>query len=210
MALDRFRTANLANWDERVAGHTGPDGYNIDELVTDPDYITAVVRFDEPTLSAAVGSLTGKTLLHSQCHIGTDTMSWAKLGAQVTGIDFSPKALTAARGIADRLGIDATFVETELYDAPQNLTGEFDIVYTSVGTICWLPDLPGWAEVLAGFLRPGGTFYIRDSHPALMIYDDERDDRELVPAYPYFRATRDRRPWRTPMATSGPTRLPTW
>jgi len=115
MALDKYRKANLANWDERVAGHIAPDGYDLESLVNDPAYVSGVVRFDRE----ALGDVAGKTLLHSQCHIGTDTLSWAKLGAAVTGIDFSPAAISAARDMADRMEVDATFVETEFYDAPQ-------------------------------------------------------------------------------------------
>jgi SAM-dependent methyltransferase len=183
--MDQQRSANLANWDERVDGHLGPDGYSVDRLVDDPDWVTAVVAFDAPT----VGDVTGRSLLHSQCHIGTDTLSWAKLGATVTGLDFSPKAIAAATDIAGRLGdriTPATFVQTELYDAPNHIDETFDIVYTGVGAICWLPDIVGWAEVMARFVRPGGTFYIRDSHPAMLAIDEERDDELLVMKYPYF------------------------
>jgi SAM-dependent methyltransferase len=182
MALDEYRKANLANWDERVAGHIAPDGYDIESLVNDPTNVSGVVRFDQD----ALGDVAGKTLLHSQCHIGTDTLSWAKLGATVTGIDFSPAAISAARDIAALMAIDATFVETEFYDAPQRISEQFDIVYTSVGAICWLPDIDRWGEIVAGFVKPGGTFYIRDGHPMLMTLDDKRTDQEMVVTYNYF------------------------
>lgn len=182
MPLDEHRKANLANWDERVAGHIAPDGYDIESLVRDPDAISSVVRFDRD----AIGDVAGKTLLHSQCHIGTDTLSWAKLGATVTGIDFSPAAIAAARDIASRMGADATFIETEFYDAPKHIHEQFDVVYTSVGAICWLPDIDRWGEIVAGFVKPGGTFYIRDSHPMLMTLDDNRTDEEMVVTYNYF------------------------
>ena len=182
MTLDDHRKANLANWDERVVGHIAPDGYDIESLVEDPTAISSVVRFDHD----AVGDVEGKTLLHSQCHIGTDTLSWAKLGATVTGIDFSPAAIAAARDIASRMDVDATFIETEFYDAPEHIDEQFDIVYTSVGAICWLPDIDRWGEIVAGFVKPGGTFYIRDSHPMLMTLDDKRSDEEMVVRYNYF------------------------
>ena len=159
-----------------------PDGYGVEAFVADPDRITNVVRFD----SEILGDVTGKTLLHSQCHIGTDTLSWAKLGAHVTGLDFSPPAIEAARGLAEQLQIDATFVETEFYDSPRHIDDRFDIVYTSVGAINWLPDIEEWGRIVADFVRPGGTFYIRESHPMLATLDDERADRELVVAYSYF------------------------
>lgn len=185
MAND-YHAANLANWNERVAGHMAPDGYSVDRLVDDPDHISPTVRFDVPYL----GDVSGRTLLHSQCHIGTDTLSWAKLGATVTGIDFAAEAVAAARHIAARMQDDlagpATFVETDVYDAPNHVADTFDIVYTSVGAICWMPDITKWAEVMAGFVKPGGRFWIRDSHPMLMALDDKRTDHELVVRYPYF------------------------
>ena len=184
MPLDDYRAANLANWNERVVGHTAPDGYDIAGLIDDPERITDVVAFD----CDVFGDVTGKTLLHSQCHIGTDTLSWARLGASVTGLDFSPAALASARDTAGRMGIDATFVETEFYDAPDHIHEQFDCVYTSVGAINWLPDIVEWGHVLAGFVKPGGQFYIREGHPMLMALDDERDDDLLVVRYPYFRS----------------------
>ncbi len=180
--MDEYRTVNLANWNERVDGHMAPDGYRVDELINDPDWVTAVVRHD----AAKLGDVSGLTLLHSQCHIGTDTLSWAKLGATVTGLDFAPKAIAASRSIAAQMDVNATFVETELYSAPDHIDSTFDLVYTSVGAICWMPDITKWAEIMAGFVKPGGRFWIRDSHPALMALDDGRDDDQLVVAYPYF------------------------
>ncbi|MEO0493269.1 MAG: class I SAM-dependent methyltransferase [Actinomycetota bacterium] len=182
MPIDEHRAANLANWNERVAGHTAADGYGIAALVADPDHVSDVVAFDRDVF----GDVTGKTLLHSQCHIGTDTVSWAKLGATVTGLDFSPTALDAARSLAERVGVDATFVETELYDAPTHIDEQFDCVYTSVGAINWLPDIAEWGRIMADFVAPGGSFYIRDGHPMLGTLDDERNDHALVVEYPYF------------------------
>lgn len=180
--MHEYRETNLANWDERVAGHMAPDGYGVDGFVDNPEWITPVVRHDAEKL----GSVSGLSLLHSQCHIGTDTLSWARLGATVTGLDFSPKAIAAARSLADRMDVDATFVETDLYDAPTHISETFDVVYTSVGAICWMPDLAAWADVMASFVKPGGRFWIRDSHPALMALDDTRDDEQLVVRFPYF------------------------
>lgn len=182
MELDAHRAANLANWNERVAGHMAPDGYGVGEFVADPDRITGVVRFD----SAVLGDVTDLTLLHPQCHIGTDTLSWAKLGARVTGFDFSPAAIGAARDLTHRLGLDATFAECELYASPDSIDGQFDIVYTGVGAINWLPDIAAWGRIMAGFVRPGGRFYIREGHPMMNALDDFRDDRELVVGYRYF------------------------
>ena len=115
---------------------------------------------------AAVGDVTGRSLLHLQCHFGIDTLSWARLGARVTGADFSPAAIRLARELADDLGFpDARFVESNLYDLPANLEGTFDVVYTSRGVLGWLPDIRGWARVVAHFVAPGGTFFITEIHP---------------------------------------------
>lgn len=187
------RAENLANWDGRVPGHVAEDGYGADmeRLATDPDFLSGVVRFDRQALAAAgLSDLTGMTLLHSQCHIGTDSVSWGKLGATVTGIDFAPQAIVAAQALSDRMGLDGTFLLTDFYDAPDVLDQhygpghQFDIVYTSVGAICWLPDIVQWGAILGARVRPGGVLYIRDTHPALATLDDERDDEQLVLKYP--------------------------
>ena len=183
MDFEAELAANLANWGERVAGHIADDGYaSYRLLVEQPDYITDVVAFD----AARLGPVSGKTLLHAQCHIGTDTLSWANLGASVTGLDFAPEAIAAAQTLARRMGVDAHFVETSVDDAPNHIDRDFDVVYTSVGAICWLPDIVRWAEVMASFVRPGGTFFIRDTHPLLLACEEGRDDELLVVGNPYF------------------------
>jgi SAM-dependent methyltransferase len=133
-----------------------------------------------------VGDVAGKSLLHLQCHFGLDTLSWARLGAQVTGVDFSEEAITLGRALSDELGIEADFICSDLYDLPTVLTGQFDIVFTSYGVLCWLPDLTRWAEIIAHFLRPGGTFYIAEIHPFAAVFYDEEDAESLEVFYPYF------------------------
>src|SRR6185369_9809350 len=124
---------------------------------------------------------------HLQCHIGTDTVSLARLGADMTGLDFSPASLAQARRIARLAGADVRFVEAEVYDAPGALGPElFDLVYTGIGALCWLPDIARWARVVAGLLRPGGRLFIREGHPVLWALDDPRDDELLVVEFPYF------------------------
>ena len=182
MPIDDHRRENLHNWNDRVPIHTGPEGYEIDRLVNEADYLTEVVEFDRKYL----GDVSGQSLLHLQCHIGTDTLSWAKLGANVTGVDFSHPALEVCRTLATGLGVEARFIESELYDAPQAIDQQFDIVYTGIGAITWLPDIDGWAQVVASFLKPGGRFYIRDGHPMYYTLDQERADDLLVVGYPYF------------------------
>ncbi|MCS6581321.1 class I SAM-dependent methyltransferase [Curtobacterium citreum] len=180
---DHARATNRANWDDRVPIHEG--AYAIDALA-DPGHRSDVVREDLPALTPwlPTGSLAGLDVCHLQCHIGTDTVSLAREGARLTGVDFSPAALASAAGLASRLGIDVTWVETDVLDARAAVTGDFDVVYTSIGTICWLPDLDRWAAQIAGLLRPGGVFFIRDGHPALYALDEDAD--ELVTRYRYF------------------------
>ena len=134
-----------------------------------------------------VGSVEGKTLLHLQCHFGLDTLSWARLGATVTGADFSAESIAAARSLASDLGIEATFVESDLYRLPEVLHERFDIVYTSGGVLEWLPDIATWGRVAAGFVRPGGFLYLNEVHPvvqALAIEDVAVGELRL--AYPYW------------------------
>ncbi|WP_416264580.1 class I SAM-dependent methyltransferase [Curtobacterium flaccumfaciens pv. flaccumfaciens] len=180
---DHARATNRANWDDRVPIHEG--AYAIDALA-DPGHRSDVVREDLPALMPWLpnGSLAGLDVCHLQCHIGTDTVSLAREGARLTGVDFSPAALASAAGLASRLGLDVTWVETDVLDARAAVAGDFDVVYTSIGTICWLPDLDRWAAQVAGLLRPGGVFFIRDGHPALYALDEDAD--ELVTRYRYF------------------------
>lgn len=184
--LDEQRRANLANWEDRVPVHIGPDGYEFDAF-DDPAHISRVVRFDVPQL----GDLTGLDVVHLQCHIGTDTISLDRLGAEsVVGYDFSPAALEAARALAVRAASGTTFVAGELYDAVDVLGAEqFDLVFTGIGALCWLPDIEAWAEVVARLLRPGGRLHLREGHPMLLGVDDERDDELIALEWPTFGGT---------------------
>ena len=139
---------------------------------------------------AEVGDVAGKTLLHLQCHFGLDTLSWARRGAQVTGVDFSSKAIQLARSLSAEMALPATFIEANLYDLPKAHAGEYDIVFVSYGAIYWLPDIREWARVAAHFVKPGGMFYIVEIHPAAYIFDDRLDGTELRIAYPYFHSPR--------------------
>lgn len=172
------RAANLANWEDRVPIHAV--AYGFDALVDNPGKLSSVVATDAPVLLGELGreSLDGLAVCHLQCHVGTDTLSLARLGARVTGVDFSPSALREADALAARMGIKARWVCSDVLEAraaidaavgPEEL---FDVVYTSIGTIGWLGDLTTWAEQVAALLKPGGTFYIRDGHPMLYALDE--------------------------------------
>ncbi|MBU5423725.1 methyltransferase domain-containing protein [Cellulomonas hominis] len=183
---DAALAVNQRNWDAAVPGHLV--AYGVDDFVADPGRVSSVVRDDLALLAPHLpgGSPAGLDLVHLQCHIGLDTLSWARLGARVTGVDFSPAATAAGREIASRAGLAATFVDSDVDHALDACPGPFDVVYTGIGALCWLPDLTRWARVVAGLLRPGGTFYVRDAHPALQAVDAERTDGLLVLADPYF------------------------
>ena len=118
-----------------------------------------------------------KSLLHLQCHFGMDTLSWARLGARATGVDFSDEAIALARSLSQELGIEARFVCSNIYDLPDVLSGQYDIVFTSYGVLCWLPDLTRWAQVIGHFLKSKGTFYIVDGHPFAKVFEQEEGDK---------------------------------
>ena len=181
---ENWRAINLANWESRVPVHTGPGGYDRTSF-DDPAYLSNVVRYDLPRL----GQLDGLDVVHLQCHVGTDTISLARLGARTTvGVDFSPSALREARNLAARTGAAVTFIDGDAYDAVELLGAErFDLVYTGIGAICWLPSIRRWADVVAGLLRPGGRLFMREGHPVLWSICDPRPDGLLVVEYPYLR-----------------------
>jgi len=178
-----YRSVNRVSWDERAPAHAASPDYALARFESDPEFISDVVRFDLPRL----GDVAGLDGVHLQCHIGTDTLSLARLGARMTGLDFSGAALAQARRLAERTGAEVRFVEAEVYDAVERLgAGAFDLVYTGVGALCWLPDIRRWAGVVARLLRPGGRLFIREGHPTLWSLADVREDGLLAVEHPYF------------------------
>lgn len=179
---DEHRAVNRSLWDERAAAHAASPDYAVQQLLADPRWLSDVVRFDVPRL----GAISGLRGVHLQCHIGTDTLSLARLGAHMTGLDFSPAALAIARQIADSAAIGVDYVESDVYAAPEAL-GEntFDLVYTGIGALVWLPDISRWAAAVARLLRPGGRLFLREGHPVLWALDETRTD-VISFAYPYF------------------------
>jgi SAM-dependent methyltransferase len=181
--MDDYRDVNRANWNDRVAAHAASPDYAVARFTDDPSFLSEVVTFDRTRL----GDIAGLDAVHLQCHIGTDTVSLARLGAKLTGLDFSAPALEQGRRLAEAAGLEIEFVESDLYGAPDALGRErFDLVYTGVGALCWLPDVGRWAEVVAALLRPGGRLFIREGHPMLWALTDPREDGLLVVEYPYF------------------------
>jgi SAM-dependent methyltransferase len=173
---------NRANWDDRASAHAASPDYSFDQFVADPDFLSEVVTFDLPRL----GEVRGLRGVHLQCHIGTDTVSLARLGANMTGLDFSGASIAEARRLSELSGTRVEFVESNVYDALDVLPAfGFDLVYTGIGALCWLPDVHQWAAVVAALLRPGGRLFIREGHPMMWALDEARSD-ELTLGYPYF------------------------
>jgi SAM-dependent methyltransferase len=180
--MERSARVNRANWDERAPAHAASPGYARQRFIDDPSFLSAVVRFDVPRL----GDLRGVRAVHLQCHIGTDTISLARLGAIMTGVDFSPASLVEARRLSGELGAGVEFVEADVYDAVAALGGRtFDLVFTGIGALCWLPSVSRWAAVVAELLRPGGRLFIREGHPMMWSLDESHTD-SLVVDYDYF------------------------
>ena len=179
--LEASFASNQRLWDAWTAVHAAGQFYDV------AGFRQGGVRV-RPYEIATLGDVTDKTLLHLQCHFGLDTLSWARLGAIVTGIDFSPAAIRLARELAADIGFpDARFVESNVYQLPLRLGEEYDIVYTSRGVLGWLPDIRGWARVVARFVKPGGRFYITEIHPVLQVFENEGvSPRELRLQYPYW------------------------
>jgi len=175
---EQYFKANKNLWDEYAEIHYKSDNYQVKEFLSGD---TTLKPYELEELS----DVTGKSLLHLQCHFGLDTLSWAREGAKVTGVDFSDVAIKIAKSLAKEINVEAKFICSNVYDLPENLKEQFDIVYTSIGVITWLPDLKRWGEIIAHFLKPGGTFYFAEIHPFTMVFD-EMDESGLNVIYNYF------------------------
>ncbi len=174
--MDERLAVNRAMWDARVPVHVASEFYNV-EGFRQGQLSLAPFELEE------VGSVAGRRLVHLQCHFGLDTLSWARLGADATGLDFSPAAVREARRLAGETGLPAQFVEATVDGARAALAGDFDIVYTSWGVLVWLPDLASWASTVAGLLRAGGFVYLVDEHPFAAAL--KADGRSFVEAWAY-------------------------
>ena len=188
-ADEDWRAINRANWDERVAVHLKAPGYDLSTLRAGHGKLNVIEE-------AELGDVRGLRVLHLQCHFGADTLCLAQRGATVVGLDFSPAAIDAANALAVELGLTnrSRFVCADLYDAPSAIPepASFDLVYVTWGATCWLPDIRRWAEIVAGFLKPGGRLYYADGHPAALVLDDLVPQPDGMPGFfaPYF----ERRP----------------
>ena len=161
--MDEYLQANQRRWDRLTTEHENAAFYDLAGFRAGKERLRSIELSE-------LGDVSGKTLLHLQCHFGLDTMAWARRGAVVSGVDFSQNAITLAQALSEELAIPAQFYRSDIYDLPQVLSGEFDIVFTSYGVLHGLPDLRSWGEIIAGYLKPGGIFYIVEDHPMFRVF----------------------------------------
>ncbi len=173
--LNKYFDANKDGWNKRTAIHKDSSFYNLNDFKKGSSSLNKI-EMDE------LGDVKGKTLLHLQCHFGMDTLSWAREGAIVTGVDISDEAIQLAKELSAEIHVPANFVCCNVYDTSAHVPEQFDIVFTSYGTIGWLPDLNPWAKMIAEKLKPRGIFYIADFHPTLWMLDDAMEKLH----YSYF------------------------
>ncbi len=167
---------NKQLWNQRTIAHFTSAFYNVEGFLKSRNSLNEI----ETDL---LGDLNNKSLLHLQCHFGMDTLSYANLGAQVTGIDLSDKAIEKANHLKEKLNLEAEFICCNVYAVPEIVNKQFDIVFTSYGTIGWLPDLNKWAAVISKCLKPGGMFLLVEFHPVLWMFDDKVKEIK----YSYFK-----------------------
>jgi SAM-dependent methyltransferase len=161
--MDEYLRANRKRWDRLTSEHEQSAFYDLAGFKAGKDRLRSIELSE-------LGDVAGKTLLHLQCHFGMDTLAWARRGAIVSGVDFSPEAIALARSISQELDIPAHFYCSDIYELPHLLSEEFDIVFTSYGVLHGLPDLTRWGELIAGYLKPGGIFYIVEDHPMFRVF----------------------------------------
>jgi 2-polyprenyl-3-methyl-5-hydroxy-6-metoxy-1,4-benzoquinol methylase len=176
--LEKYYKVNKRRWNELVDIHVKSATYNLE------GFKRGKSTLHTPELES-LRNVSGLKLLHLQCHFGLDTLSWARMGARVTGVDFSEEAIITARALAGELDIEANFLCSNIYDLRGKLDDEFDVVYTSYGVINWLHDIKEWGRIAAHYLKPGGTFFMAEFHPFMWVFDDE-DQKELNVKYPYW------------------------
>ncbi|QBF81667.1 methyltransferase domain-containing protein [Shewanella maritima] len=178
----QYLHVNQHSWDSKVAVHLDSKFYDVNSFKAGNTSLNQIEL-------GALGSVAGKKLLHLQCHFGLDTLSWARLGAKVTGLDLSSKAIEAATTLASECGIDAEFICSDVYESEQTAKANFDLVFTSYGVLCWLPDIDRWARTVASHLKVGGELFIAEFHPIHDVFDgyryfhDEQADIEVNQTY---------------------------
>ncbi|MEE9442150.1 MAG: class I SAM-dependent methyltransferase [candidate division Zixibacteria bacterium] len=172
--MNKDHEINRKNWNARTDAHYKHPEYRVKE------FLNGSLKL-HPLELKEVGDVNGKSLLHLQCHFGLDTLSWARLGAKVTGIDISDRSIELANELKDKAGLEARFIRTDLFNLPEVLDEEFDIVFTSYGVLWWMSDIKRWAKIVAQYVRRDGFFYIADGHPVMNMLDKDKRVFE-----PYF------------------------
>lgn len=168
---------NRQTWNNKVDSHLKSEFYNIQNFIKGKTSLNSIEL-------ELLGDIKGKTVLHLQCHFGQDSISLSRLGAEVTGVDFSDKAIDSAIQIANDIDSNTKFICCDIYDLPSHLDNQFDIVFTSYGTIGWLPDLDRWAKIISKYLKPNGKFVFVEFHPVVWMFDEEFNKI----AYRYFKS----------------------
>lgn len=176
--MDEYQNANQKLWNEWTREHESSGFYDLAGFKAGGERLHSI-ELEE------VGDVSGKSLLHLQCHFGLDTLAWARHGAIATGVDLSNESIALAAALSRDLDIPATFICSDVLDLDQHLQGQFDIVFTSYGILHWLRDLDRWAQVIVHFLKPGGFFYIVEDHPFMRIFSSD-PDLVIKPDNPYF------------------------
>jgi len=176
MMKEEYAQDNLALWDERAIDHLDSPLYGLSDFKQGKSSLTHIEL-------EALGDIRGLSILHLQCHFGQDTLSLSRLGAKVTGVDFSESAIEMAKKLNAELGLDAKFICSSIYDLTEKLDDTFDIVFTSYGVLKWLPDIGRWGEIVSHFTRTGGRFFIVEFHPYLYVFDYDKAEKIT---YPYF------------------------
>lgn len=166
MELDKIFSSNKEAWNNKTPFHLKSEMYDVEGFKQGRTSLQ-FIEIEE------LGDVKGKSMLHLQCHFGLDSLSWARKGAKVTGVDFSEEAIKAAKRLNEELKLQANFIESNIYDLKDKLNEKYDIVFTSYGVIGWLPELKEWAKIISHFLKPGGIFYIVEFHTMLWMFDDE-------------------------------------
>jgi len=174
-----YTQVNKEVWDAWTALHVDSDYYDVAGFKNGKSTLN-LIELEE------LGDVAGKALLHLQCHFGLDSLSLARMGADVTGVDFSGEAISNAQRINDEVGLNARFIQSDIYDLPDSLESAFDIVFTSYGVLCWLSDLARWGESIARCLKPGGVFYVADYHPFVSVFEADGPITEFMVARSYF------------------------
>ena len=177
--MSKYYKNNLKLWNKLTEIHKQSDFYDLKKFIEGKSSLKSIEKEE-------LGDVSGKSLLHLQCHFGMDSLSWQRMGAEVTGVDFSDNSIELARKLNKELGLKAKFICSNIYNLKEQLTKKFDIVFTSYGVLTWLDNLKKWGEIISYFLKPGGTFYIIEFHPCTNIFENEDYTTELKVTYPYF------------------------